>query len=130
MNHQELQPLRAMIVAHKRWDYLFGVLEFFLALMLGVMTFAAFRRHGDQRHPAHQRRVYDVVSVAPGRPTPVSSAWVGSVLVMLVTAVAAVPLASPPASISKNTHRRTGLPTSSRSTFPISPAFRRSFTVC
>jgi hypothetical protein len=58
------------------------------------------------------------------------SAWVGTILVMLVTALWPCRWASPPASTSRSTRRRTGSPTSSRSTSPTWPACRRSSTAC
>ena len=40
MNQQDIQSMRAMISAHKRWDLLFGILGM-LALMVALMTFVA-----------------------------------------------------------------------------------------
>ncbi|WP_301102864.1 phosphate ABC transporter permease PstA [Propionivibrio sp.] len=92
MNQQELQALRAMIVAHKRWDTLFGVIGI-LALMLGLMTFAAL--FADMAINGLGRISVDFLTSFPSRRAAnagILSAWVGSVLVMLVTAFAAVPL--------------------------------------
>ena len=86
MNQQELQNLRSMIVAHKRWDYMFGVLGI-LALMLGVMTFAAL--FADMAINGVPRISVDFMTSFPSRRAAdagILSAWVGSVLVMIVTA--------------------------------------------
>ncbi|MFB0936599.1 MAG: phosphate ABC transporter permease PstA [Propionivibrio sp.] len=92
MNQQELQSLRALIASHKRWDFLFGVLGV-LALMLGVMTFVAL--FADMTINGIGRINIDFLTSFPSRRAAnagILSAWVGSVLVMLVTACAAVPL--------------------------------------
>lgn len=92
MNQQELQSLRSMIVAHKRWDTMFGILGI-LALMLGLMTFVAL--FADMAVNGLARIDVDFLTSFPSRRAAnagILSAWVGSVLVMLVTAFAAVPL--------------------------------------
>lgn len=92
MNQQELQALRTMIVAHKRWDMLFGLLGI-LALMIALMTFTAL--FADMAIKGVGRIDWDFLTSFPSRRAAnagILSAWVGSVLVMLVTACAAVPL--------------------------------------
>ena len=92
MNQQELQSLRALIASHKRWDFMFGVLGI-LALMLGLMTFVAL--FADMTINGVGRINMDFLTSFPTRRAAnagILSAWVGSVLVMLVTACAAVPL--------------------------------------
>jgi len=92
MNQQELQSLRSMIVAHKRWDMMFGLLGI-LALMIGLMTFAAL--FADMAVNGLGRISVDFLTSFPSRRAAnagILSAWVGSVLVMFVTACAAVPL--------------------------------------
>lgn len=92
MNQQELQALRTMIVAHKRWDMLFGLLGI-LALMIALMTFTAL--FADMAIKGVGRVDWDFLTSFPSRRAAnagILSAWVGSVLVMLVTACAAVPL--------------------------------------
>ena len=92
MNAQQLQELRAVIAAHKRRDVLFGVLGI-LALMVGIMTFASL--FIDMMVNGLGRIDLDFLTSFPSRRAAnagILSAWVGSVLVMLVTAVAAVPL--------------------------------------
>jgi len=91
MNQQELAALRALIASHKRWDFLFGVLGV-LALMIGVMTFLALFA---ETLNGVGRIDLDFLTSFPSRRAAnagILSAWVGSVLVMLVTACAAVPL--------------------------------------
>ena len=92
MNQQELQALRTMIVAHKRWDMMFGLLGI-LALMIALMTFTAL--FADMAINGLGRISWDFLTSFPSRRAAdagILSAWVGSVLVMLVTAFAAVPL--------------------------------------
>ena len=92
MNQQELAALRALIASRKRWDFLFGVLGV-LALMIGVMTFLAL--FAEMTFNGIGRIDLDFLTSFPSRRAAnagILSAWVGSVLVMLVTACAAVPL--------------------------------------
>ncbi len=92
MNQQELVALRALIASHKRWDFLFGVLGV-LALMVGVMTFLAL--FAEMTINGVGRIDLNFLTSFPSRRAAnagILSAWVGSVLVMLVTACAAVPL--------------------------------------
>ena len=92
MTPKELDEMRAMIAAHKRWDVMFGVLGI-LALMIGVMTFAAL--FADMAIKGVGRIDLDFLTSFPSRRAAnagILSAWVGSILVMLVTACAAVPL--------------------------------------
>ena len=87
-----LQEIRALIAAHKRWDIIFGVVGL-LALMVGVLTFAAlFIEMAIKGLP---RLSWDFFISFPSRKPDqagILSAWVGSILVMVVTALAAVPL--------------------------------------
>ena len=92
MTPKELNEMRAMIAAHKRWDVMFGVLGI-LALMIGLMTFAAL--FADMAIKGVGRIDLDFLTSFPSRRAAnagILSAWVGSILVMLVTACAAVPL--------------------------------------
>jgi phosphate transport system permease protein len=92
MNTQDLHSMRAMIAAHKRWDLMFGVLGI-LALMIGLMTFVAL--FADMTIHGFGRIDLDFLTSFPSRRAAnagILSAWVGSVLVMLVTACAAVPM--------------------------------------
>lgn len=84
--------LRSIIRSHKRWDALFGVLGL-LAMMLGVLTLAAlFTGMAIDGIP---RLSVDFFTSFPSRragQAGILSAWVGSILVMLVTAGFAVPV--------------------------------------
>lgn len=84
--------VRALIVKHKRWDLAFAVIGT-LALMVGILTFVAL--FADMLIDGMPRLTYDFLTSFPSRrpeQAGILSAWVGSILVMLVTAVAAVPL--------------------------------------
>ncbi len=86
------RTLRAIIRSHKRWDAAFGVLGL-LAMMVGVLTLAAlFTNMAVDGIP---RLTGDFFTSFPSRragQAGILSAWVGSVLVMLVTALFAVPV--------------------------------------
>ena len=87
-----VRQLRALIATHKRWDYLFGVLGL-LCLMIGVLTFAAL--FVEMLINGAGRLSLDFFTSFPSRrphQAGILSAWVGSTLVMLVTAATAVPL--------------------------------------
>jgi phosphate transport system permease protein len=87
-----VEELRALIASHKRWDYLFGVVGL-LALMIGVLTFTAL--FVEMLIDGAARLSWDFFTSFPSRRAEqagILSAWVGSTLVMLVTAAAAVPL--------------------------------------
>jgi phosphate transport system permease protein len=88
----DLTEIRALIAAHKRWDVAFGVVGL-LALMVGVLTFAAL--FIDMALSGAPRLSWDFFTSFPSRKPAqagILSAWVGSTLVMVVTACAAVPL--------------------------------------
>lgn len=92
MNQQDLQAIRALISRAKRWDAIFGVLGI-LALMVGVLTFTAL--FVDMAIQGMARIDAEFFISFPSRRAAnagILSAWVGTVLVMIVTAVAAVPL--------------------------------------
>ena len=84
--------IRALIASRKRWDMAFAVLGF-LALMLGVLTFLALFL--DMTLKGLPRLSYEFFTNFPSRRAEhagILSAWVGSTLVMLVTAMVSVPL--------------------------------------
>ncbi|MDP2752555.1 MAG: phosphate ABC transporter permease PstA [Rhodocyclaceae bacterium] len=88
----EVISLRANITQRKRWDVIFGLLGI-LALALGLMTIATLLI--DMLIDGWVRFHPDFLSNFPSRhagKAGILSAWVGSGLVMLVTAVVAVPL--------------------------------------
>ena len=87
-----LESMRALIAAHKRWDVFFALLGL-LALMVGVLTFVAL--FGQMLVEGAGRLSWDFFTSFPSRRAEqagILSAWVGSALVMIVTAMAAVPL--------------------------------------
>lgn len=92
MTPTDLTEIRALIAAQKRWDLVFGVVGL-LALMVGVLTFAAL--FIDMALGGAPRLSWDFFTSFPSRKPDqagILSAWVGSTLVMVVTACAAVPL--------------------------------------
>ncbi|MDI6747047.1 MAG: phosphate ABC transporter permease PstA [Rhodocyclaceae bacterium] len=92
MNQQDLQAIRALITRAKRWDAFFGVLGI-LALMVGVLTFMTL--FVDMAIQGMGRIDVNFFTNFPSRRAEnagILSAWVGTVLVMIVTGLAAVPL--------------------------------------
>jgi phosphate transport system permease protein len=86
------ETLRAIIRSHKRWDAVFGVLGL-LAMMVGVLTLAAL--FVDMAIDGIPRLSTDFFTSFPSRragQAGILSAWIGSVLVMMVTALFAVPI--------------------------------------
>jgi phosphate transport system permease protein len=84
--------MRALIAKHKRRDVLFALLGL-LALMIGILTFAAL--FVDMALRGMGRLDLDFFTSFPSRragQAGILSAWVGSTLVMAVTAAFAVPL--------------------------------------
>ena len=84
--------LRKEIQKRKRWDVIFTVIGI-VALMIGVLTFAAL--FADMAIKGAGRLDWDFFTSFPSRrpgEAGILSAWVGSTLVMLVTACVAVPL--------------------------------------
>ena len=78
MNQQELLALRTMIVAHKRWDMMFGLLGI-LALMIALMTFTAL--FADMAINGLGRISWEFLTSFPSRRAAdagILSAWVGS----------------------------------------------------
>ena len=89
---QDVRTIREIIARHKRWDYLFGVIGI-LALMIGVLTFTAL--FVDMAIDGIPRLKPEFFTNFPSRrpsEAGILSAWVGSTLVMVVTAFFAVPL--------------------------------------
>lgn len=92
MADMTVAEIRALIVKHKRWDLIFATIGV-LALMVGVLTFASLFA-GMAIDGAH-RLSLDFFTNFPSRhpeQAGILSAWVGTTLVMIVTAVTAVPL--------------------------------------
>jgi len=89
---RKLQAIRKLIVRHKRWDMVFAVIGV-IALMVGVLTFAAL--FVEMAIKGIGRLDWGFFANFPSRragEAGILSAWVGSCLVMLVTALVAVPL--------------------------------------
>ncbi|MGH9576042.1 MAG: hypothetical protein ACRD3R_01300, partial [Terriglobales bacterium] len=89
---RDLGAIRRLIASHKRWDKIFAICGL-LALMVGVLTFTAL--FVDMAVDGIPRLNADFFTNYPSRKASqagILTAWVGSCLVMLVTAVVAVPL--------------------------------------
>lgn len=92
MQTTELSQIRSVISANRRFDLLFAVAGF-LALMVGVLAFVAL--FAEMVGNGMERINPDFFMNFPSRRAGnagILSAWVGSLLVMLVTAVSAIPL--------------------------------------
>jgi phosphate transport system permease protein len=89
---RDLTAIRKLIASHKRWDLVFACTGV-VALMVGVLTFTAL--FVDMAIDGVPRLSWEFFSNFPSRragQAGILSAWVGSCLVMLVTAFFAVPL--------------------------------------
>ncbi len=89
---KDLTAIRGLIASHKRWDMIFGLCGL-LALMLGVLAFTAL--FVDMAIDGFGRLSWDFFTSFPSRrpgQAGILSAWIGSCLVMIVTAFFAVPL--------------------------------------
>jgi phosphate transport system permease protein len=89
---KDVRTIREIIARHKRWDYIFGVIGI-VALMIGVLTFVAL--FVDMAIDGIPRLHPEFFTNFPSRrpdSAGILSAWVGSTLVMVVTAFFAVPL--------------------------------------
>ncbi|GAB2890260.1 phosphate ABC transporter permease PstA [Uliginosibacterium flavum] len=92
MKDADLQAIRNLIASHKRNDAVFALLGI-LCLMIGVLTLLAL--FGEMWVNGAERLNLDFLSSFPSRragQAGILAAWVGSVLVMLVTAAFAIPL--------------------------------------
>jgi phosphate transport system permease protein len=86
------EQLRGIIRRHKRWDMIFGLLGL-MALAVGILTLVAL--FVDMAVSGIPRLSAEFFTSFPSRragQAGILSAWVGSVLVMAVTALVAVPL--------------------------------------
>ncbi len=89
---QKAEEIRAIISRHKRWDYIFAVVGF-LCMLLGVLTLLAlFIQLFINGMPRFNADFFTSFPSRRAESAGILSAWVGTVLVMLVTAFAAVPL--------------------------------------
>lgn len=92
MASSSTRELRALIAAHKRWDVIFGVLGL-LAMTVGVLTLVVLVV--DMAIQGIPRLSLDFFTNFPSRragAAGILSAWVGSLLVMGLTAMIAVPI--------------------------------------
>jgi phosphate transport system permease protein len=88
----QVSAIRAMIARHKRWDVIFSMIGL-VAMLLGVITLLALFL--DLLLDGYGRLNYDFFTSFPSRHASqagILSAWIGTTLVMLVTALAGVPL--------------------------------------
>ena len=89
---QKINQIRALIARHKRWDIVFAIVGL-ICLMVGILTLLAL--FGQLVIQGLPRLTPDFFTSFPSRNAEeagILSAWVGTALVMLVTALAAVPL--------------------------------------
>lgn len=89
---QDIAEIRGMIARHKRWDVIFGLVGL-LCLAIGLMTFATL--FVDMLLDGYTRLKPEFFTEFPSRRASqagILSAWVGTIMVMLVTAAVAVPL--------------------------------------
>jgi phosphate transport system permease protein len=92
MDETGIRAIRALIARHKRWDLIFAVIGV-MSLMIGILTFVTL--FVDMIIDGVPRLSWDFVTNFPSRKPEqagILSAWVGSTLVMIVTAATAVPL--------------------------------------
>ncbi len=88
----KIEEIRALISKHKRWDYIFAIVGL-LAMMVGVVTLIAL--FIDLLIDGSGRLTWQFFTSFPSRHAAeagILSSWVGTILVMLVTALAGVPL--------------------------------------
>jgi phosphate transport system permease protein len=92
MADQRVGQLRGIISRHKRWDYLFAVIGL-LSMLVGILTLLAlFIQLFIDGMPRFHADFFTSFPSRRAEQAGILSAWVGTVLVMLVTAFAAVPL--------------------------------------
>jgi phosphate transport system permease protein len=92
MDHNSVRELRQLIAQHKRWDLIFAAVGL-LCLAVAAVTFTALVL--DMVVDGAPRLSWDFFTNFPSRrpaQAGILSAWVGSTLVMLVTAGAAIPV--------------------------------------
>ncbi len=92
MNTDNLNEIRAIIAYYKRWDWL-ALVAGIIALMIAMLTFIAL--FGSMMIDGMPRLTWEFFTSFPSRKPEMAgilSAWVGTTLVMLVTAAAAIPL--------------------------------------
>lgn len=88
----KIEEIRALIVKHKRWDQIFAIVGL-LATMVGLVTLIAL--FIDLLIDGAGRLTWQFFTSFPSRHAAeagILSSWVGTILVMLVTALSGVPL--------------------------------------
>ena len=89
---QTAAEIRALIARHKRWDVIFGIIGI-LCLAIGLLTFVTL--FVDMLLDGYTRLKPEFFTEFPSRragQAGILSAWIGTVMVMIVTAVVAVPI--------------------------------------
>ncbi len=91
-HEKNLQSIRQLIAKHKLWDYIFSLVGL-IALMVGVFTLVAlFAKLAVDGTPRYTWEFFTSFPSRRPEEAGILSAWVGSTLVMLTTALLAVPL--------------------------------------
>jgi phosphate transport system permease protein len=88
----QVGAIRSMIARHKRWDIIFSMIGL-VAMLVGVITLLALFL--DLVLDGYGRLTWDFFTTFPSRRAAdagILSAWIGTTLVMLVTAFSGVPL--------------------------------------
>lgn len=86
------EQIRAIIKAHKRWDLIFGIVGI-LAIALAILTLVAlFSQMVIEGAPRITAEFFTNFPSRRAGQAGILSAWVGSFLVMLVTALFAIPV--------------------------------------
>jgi phosphate transport system permease protein len=92
MLKQDIGEIRALIIKHKRWDMIFALCGL-MALMIGVLTFAVlFVGMAIDGLPRLSLEFFTNFPSRRAEHAGILSAWIGTTLVMLVTAAAAIPV--------------------------------------
>ena len=92
MTDPKIEEIRALISKHKRWDQIFAIIGL-LAMMVGVVTLIALFL--DLLIDGSGRLTWQFFTSFPSRHAAeagILSSWVGTILVMMVTALSGVPL--------------------------------------
>ena len=92
LSDPKIEEIRALIGRHKRWDQIFALIGL-LAMMVGVVTLIAL--FIDLLIDGSSRLTWQFFTSFPSRHAAqagILSSWVGTILVMLVTALSGVPL--------------------------------------
>jgi phosphate transport system permease protein len=92
MPEQSIDHIRKMIARHKLWDHIFAIVGI-LSLMVGILTLLAlFTELAIEGAPRIGWKLFTSFPSRHPEEAGILSAWVGTTLIMLVTAASAVPL--------------------------------------